>query len=37
MEVYCVFGKKTNKLRGLQAQSTVYTTERLEEQIQDDV
>ena len=29
--------ENNNKLRGLQAQSIVYTTERLEEQIQDDV
>ena len=34
--VLCV-GQNNNKLRGLQAQSIVYTTERMEEQIQDDV
>ena len=33
--VLCV-GQNNNKLRGLQAQSIVYTTERLEEQFQDD-
>ena len=32
----CVW-QNNNKLRGLQAQSIVYTIERLQEQIQDDV
>ena len=30
-----VFGQNNNKLRGLRAQSIIYATERLEEQIQD--
>ena len=34
--VLCVW-QNNNKLCGLQAQSIVYTTERLEEEIQDDV
>ena len=32
-----VFGQNNNKLRGLRAQSLVYTIERFEEQIQDHV
>ena len=35
VSVLCV--GQNNKLRGLQAQSIVYSTERMEEQIQDDV
>ena len=32
-----VLGQNNNKSRGLRAQSIVHTTERLEEQIQDDL